>query len=141
MVHIFSANKHIHSVLNALRIYLLTAAGEQLRSQMPNEWRTKAGGRPVYCVQLRMWQDDVSGNVSKQWNKHWLCCMTHAGLPRKLLVQEYFTRFICCSPFASVLEQSTCIKEAIQCAPIYSPLSSTIAYSFSQKKSRRCDRV
>ena len=81
---------------------------------MPNPWRKKANGRPVYCVQLRIWQDDVSGNVSKQWNKHWLFCMTHAGLPRQLLTQEYFTKFICCSPYASVTEQAAAIRYALE---------------------------
>lgn len=82
---------------------------------MPNTWRIKSQGRPVFCAQLRIWQDDVSGNVSKQWNKHWIFCMTQAGLPKKLLAQEYFMHYICCSPDASVLEQAKAIIEAIKC--------------------------
>ena len=81
---------------------------------MPNPWRTKAQGRPVYCVQLRLWQDDASGNRTKQWNKHWLVCLTHAGIPKRLQAQEYFTRFISCSPFAKVTEQAEAIKKAIE---------------------------
>lgn len=74
----------------------------------------KAKGKPVYCIQLRIWQDDVSGNVSKQWNKHWMYCMTLAGIPKKLLAQEYFTHYISCSPHASVLEQASALNEAIR---------------------------
>lgn len=83
---------------------------------MPHPWRIKSEGRPVFCVQLCIWQDDVSGNVSKQWNKHWIFCMTQAGIPKKLLAQEYFTHYICCSPEASVLEQAKAIINAIKYA-------------------------
>lgn len=95
---------------------LLCAVGEDiaLQEQMPNPWRAKSKGLPVYCVQLRLWQDDVSGNVSKQWNKHWMYCMTHAGIPKKLLAQEYFMNFISCSSNATVLEQASAIVNAIK---------------------------
>lgn len=85
-----------------------------IQAKMPNPWREKAKGKPVYCIQLRIWQDDVSGNVSKQWNKHWMYCMTLAGIPKKLLAQEYFTHYISCSPHASVLEQASALNEAIR---------------------------
>ena len=89
-------------------------ADKDVEALMPNPWRVKAKGKPVYCLQLRIWQDDVSGNRSKQWNKHWIYCMNLAGLPKQLLVQEYFTRFISCSPFAKVTEQAEAIKKAIE---------------------------
>ena len=79
-----------------------------------NLLQLKAGGRPFYAVQLRFWSDDVSGNCSKQWNKHWLWCMTHSGLPKKMLNQEYFVCYICCSQNASVLEQADAICNQIQ---------------------------
>lgn len=40
--------------------------------------------------------------------------MTQAGIPKKLLAQEYFTHYICCSPEASVLEQAKAIINAIK---------------------------
>ena len=85
-----------------------------LAAKMPNPWRVKAKGRPVYCVQLNLWQDDVSGNVSKQWNKHYMLCMTLAGIPKKLLFQEYFTHFVTCSPNASALELAKAFIEAVK---------------------------
>lgn len=94
--------------------YILLDTDTDLRTKMPNPWREKAKGKPVYCIQLRIWQDDVSGNVSKQWNKHWMYCMTLAGIPKKLLAQEYFTRYISCSPHASVLEQASALSDAIR---------------------------
>ena len=81
---------------------------------MPNPWRAKANGKPVYCLQVRVWQDDVSGNRSKQWNKHWIYCMTLARLPKTVLAQEYFTHFLSCSPFAKATEQAEAIKDAIE---------------------------
>ena len=81
---------------------------------MPNAWRAKAKGKPVFCAQLRLWQDDVSGNVSKQWNKHWVVCLTQAGIPKKLLAQEFFTHFVCCSSEATVLEQLKAVIDAIK---------------------------
>lgn len=68
----------------------------------------------MYCVQLNLWQDDVSGNVSKQWNKHLMFCMTLAGIPKKLLAQEYFTRYISCSPHASALEMAKAFTDAMK---------------------------
>lgn len=116
----------------------LTFASERdkdLRSQMPNEWREKSGGRPVYCVQMRVWQDDVSGNVSKQCNKHFMFCMTHAGIPKKLLAQEYFTRYICCSPHASVLELASAVADSVRYAT--TSLLSRLVLSFTYRQSRK----
>ncbi|KAG9101962.1 hypothetical protein FS749_001011 [Ceratobasidium sp. UAMH 11750] len=40
--------------------------------------REKAQGRPVYSIPFVLFVDDVSGNVSKQWNKHWCCYLSNA---------------------------------------------------------------
>ncbi|KLO13183.1 hypothetical protein SCHPADRAFT_970312 [Schizopora paradoxa] len=85
-----------------------------IASQMPNPIRARADGKPFYVIQLRLWGDDVSGNKSKQWNKHWFWCFVYALLPKKLMNQEYFVRYICCSPHAPVLEQAEAICEAIK---------------------------
>ncbi|KAJ6599487.1 hypothetical protein B0H10DRAFT_2323014, partial [Mycena sp. CBHHK59/15] len=37
---------------------------------MPNPVRKIAQGRPVFSVRIIPWSDDVSGNVSKQYNPH-----------------------------------------------------------------------
>ena len=92
----------------------MSANDRDVQERMPNPMRAKANGRPVYCVQLNLWQDDVSGNVSKQWNKHYMLCMTLAGIPKQLLFQEYFTRFVCCSPNASPLELAKAFIDAIK---------------------------
>lgn len=110
----FEVTVFLHvSSLHSCDIFL-SDQDEDIQMNMPNPWRDKAGGRPVYCIQLNLWQDDVSGNVSKQWNKHLLFCMTMAGLPKKLLAQEYFTRYIACSPNATALEITKSFTDALK---------------------------
>ena len=80
---------------------------------MPNPVRKTAKGRPVYTVFVKLWGDDVSGNISKAWNKHDNWCMMHVGLPKKLQQQEYFVHFLSTSPHAASLEQARTIVEMI----------------------------
>ncbi|KAH9813956.1 hypothetical protein DFH28DRAFT_835426, partial [Melampsora americana] len=51
----------------------------------------------LYC-------DDLSGNVSKRWNKHIAFYFTLAGLPSKLSNQEYNCHFLSTSNTAGALE-------------------------------------
>jgi hypothetical protein len=51
------------------------------------------------------WSDNVSGNVSKQYNPHMNIYLMNANIPHKKLSQEYFIRFCSTSPNASSGEQ------------------------------------
>jgi hypothetical protein len=86
---------------------------------MPHPIRALARGRPFYRVWIKLWGDNVSGNRLKQWNKHWNWYLAHAGLPKNLLHQEYFVRFVSTSPNASILEQASGICEQIRCVTFY----------------------
>ncbi|KAJ3002667.1 hypothetical protein NUW54_g5724 [Trametes sanguinea] len=85
-------------------------------SKMPNPLRAKANGRMIYSVPLIVFMDDVSGNISKQWNKHHVVYISNANLPRQMLEKEFCIRFVTSSPHASPMELMAALKESIQSA-------------------------
>ncbi|KAJ7306731.1 hypothetical protein DFH08DRAFT_824682 [Mycena albidolilacea] len=66
--------------------------------QMPHPLREKAQGRPIFQLRVMPWSDDVSGNVSKQYNAHTNMYVTNV-------------RFISTSPHASSSEQFVALGE------------------------------
>ncbi|KAJ7756798.1 hypothetical protein DFH07DRAFT_773024 [Mycena maculata] len=96
-------------------------------SRVPTGWKI---GQDVCCVpasEFRLnydiverigdkitWAYDVSGNKSKQYNKHMNMYMANSNLPGQLLQQEYFVCFVSTSPHAGSLEQFLAIKEQIE---------------------------
>jgi hypothetical protein len=71
----------------------------------PNPLRAKANNRPMFRIQVTVWSDDVSGNVSKQYNPHTNIYLQNLSLPHRNLSQEYFVRFSSTSSHASSSEQ------------------------------------
>ena len=92
----------------------LTASSAKYGSLGPNPLREKAKGRMVYAVPLIIFMDDVSGNVSKQWNKHHAIYMSNANLPREMLEKEFFVRFVSSSPHAAPMELMRGMKDSLR---------------------------
>lgn len=82
-----------------------TEGSKALSAQMPNSDREIADGLPLYTNFIDYFGDDVLGNHSKAWNKHWNSYTSHRNLPRKLLQQEFHVHFLSSSPNATVPEQ------------------------------------
>ncbi|KAF9541558.1 hypothetical protein CPC08DRAFT_803425 [Agrocybe pediades] len=80
---------------------------------MPNPLRKIAQGNDLYVVMLPLWCDDVSGNQSKQYNKHMNMYMSNSNIPGRLLQQEYFVRFVSTSPSATAPEQFSVLRDQI----------------------------
>lgn len=91
-----------------------TASSAKYGSLGPNPLREKAKGRMVYAVPLIIFMDDVSGNVSKQWNKHHTIYMSNANLPREMLEKEFFVRFVSSSPHAAPMELMRGMKDSLR---------------------------
>jgi hypothetical protein len=90
-------------------------AGNQL-PEMPNPLCKLADDKELYVIMLPLWCDDVSGNRSKQYNKHINIYMVNSNLPGCLLQQEYFVRFASTSPFATSPKQFSAVVNDIRCA-------------------------
>ncbi|KAH7931055.1 hypothetical protein BV22DRAFT_999145, partial [Leucogyrophana mollusca] len=91
----------------------LTESSTKYATLGPHPLRQKANGRMVYNVPLIIFMDDVSGNVSKQWNKHHAIYMSNANLPREMLEKEFCVRFVTSSPHAAPMELMRAMKESV----------------------------
>ncbi|KAJ6621770.1 hypothetical protein B0H10DRAFT_1945050 [Mycena sp. CBHHK59/15] len=95
-------------------IYLLSAQSDVFAAQMPHSLREKAGLRMVYSIPLAVFINNVSGNKSKQWNKHFSCYMSNGALPRTKLENKFHVRFVATSPFTSPLEIMQGVRASIE---------------------------
>ena len=71
---------------------------------MPNPLCEKSGGCMVLTILLIIFMDDVSGNVSKQWNKHHVVYMSNTAMPCEMLEKEFCMRFVSSLPHTALLE-------------------------------------
>jgi hypothetical protein len=92
----------------------LTKSSERYATLEPSPWWKKSGGWMVYTVPLIIFMDDVSGNISKQWNKHYIVYMSNASLPREMLDEEFTIHFMMSSPHASSMELMQAMRLSIE---------------------------
>ena len=81
---------------------------------MPNELRKLADGADLCVVMVPVWCDDVSGNKSKQYNKHINLYAVNGCLPGQMLQQEYHLKFVSTSPDAASSEQFAAIRDEVK---------------------------
>ncbi|KAI6149893.1 hypothetical protein BKA82DRAFT_3976473 [Pisolithus tinctorius] len=67
----------------------------------------------AYSVPLIIFMDDVSGNISKQWNKHHAVYMSNANLPCKMIEKEFCIQFVSASLNATPMELMRAVKESL----------------------------
>lgn len=73
----------------------------------------------VYGIPLILFMDDASGNVTKQWNKHYNIYLSNAALTRQILDQEYCTHFITTSPHARPMELMQGARGSIEYVSVF----------------------
>jgi hypothetical protein len=82
---------------------------------MPNEMRKLvADDEDLFVVMASPWADDVSGNKSKQYNKHMNMYTGNGCLPGRLLQQEFHVHYISSSPNASSAEQFSAFRDHVK---------------------------
>ncbi|KAG1720472.1 hypothetical protein EDB19DRAFT_1917940 [Suillus lakei] len=81
---------------------------------MPNPLQEKSGGHMVLSIPLIVFMDNVSGNISKHWNKHHIVYMSNAAMPHEMLEKEFCIRFVSSSPHTAPLELMQAVTQSIQ---------------------------
>ncbi|KAJ7733552.1 hypothetical protein DFH07DRAFT_780573 [Mycena maculata] len=79
---------------------------------MPNSMRNLVDeDEDLYVIMVSPWADDVSGNRSKQYNKHMNMYTGNGCLPGRLLQQEFHVHYVSSSPHASSAEQFAAFRD------------------------------
>ncbi|KAL5457680.1 hypothetical protein EMCRGX_G034966 [Ephydatia muelleri] len=70
----------------------------------PHPLKAKGNGKAVVITPLLLYSDDLSGNLSKQWNLFDCWCILFAGLPRKMNHQLRKIHLLCASNTVSAVQ-------------------------------------
>ena len=98
--------------------------------QVGNRWRILASGARVYSFPIWLYCDDVSGNQSKRWNKHYSFLFSAAGLPRALFQHESHVHFLCTSNLAAPLEMMDGIVNQFEYVFVLLPIGPCLCTQF-----------
>jgi hypothetical protein len=93
----------------------LTWVDDSLVPEMPNPMRKLVDDEEdLLVIMVSPWADDVSGNKSKQYNKHMKMYTGNGCLPGRLLQQEFHVHYISSSPHASSAEQFAAFRDHVK---------------------------
>ncbi|KAF8146201.1 hypothetical protein K438DRAFT_1628649 [Mycena galopus ATCC 62051] len=82
---------------------------------MPNPLQELTGSDDLYVIMLPMWADNVSGNKSKQYNKHMNMYRWRTPIYQvSFYSRSIFVRFVSTSSHVGSPEQFSAIKKQIQ---------------------------
>lgn len=93
-----------------------TEHSKSFESGMPNPFRAIADGMEIEGMPIILNEDDMSGNISNQWNLHYTVLVSFAGLPCERLEQMMNINFFSTSPHASALELIKAVLDQIRWA-------------------------
>lgn len=103
--------------------------------EMPNPQRMLVDDdEDLFVIMVSPWADDVSGNKSKQYNKHMNMYTGNGCLPGRLLQQEFHVHYISSSPHASSAEQFAAFRDNVKSTET-KPVK---AYNAATKRKCRC---
>ncbi|KAJ7835607.1 hypothetical protein B0H13DRAFT_2108073 [Mycena leptocephala] len=103
--------------------------------KMPNPQRMLVDDdEDLFVIMVSPWADDVSGNKSKQYNKHMNMYTGNGCLPGRLLQQEFHVHYISSSPHASSAEQFAAFRDHVKSTET-KPVK---AYNAATKRKCRC---
>jgi hypothetical protein len=84
----------------------LTWVDDHAVPTMPNSLhKLVSDDKDLFVLMVSPWTDDISGNRSKQYNKHMNMCTGTGCLPGRPLQQEFHVHYISTSPHATSAEQ------------------------------------
>ncbi|KAF8801376.1 hypothetical protein BYT27DRAFT_7198307 [Phlegmacium glaucopus] len=112
-------------------------------SRMPNPDRALADGIPLYTSFIDVFGDDVSGNRSKSWNKHWnvLLMSTHASVPEQFQGIKQKIELTHVEPIQTrdaLTGQEVKLKIYCNCAPGDNPAQSEASGHIGSKGNHPC---
>ncbi|KAI6042116.1 hypothetical protein EDC04DRAFT_2878613 [Pisolithus marmoratus] len=84
-----------------------------------NRWHMWAQGHHVLSYMIWLYCDDMSGNMSKKWNKHNSFLFTAAGLPHVMVHKESSIHFLATSNIAPPLEMLDGIVDQLEHAQMH----------------------
>jgi hypothetical protein len=102
---------NIFDIKSHIPVICISCNSGQKEYPQPNLLCNVGNGRPMFCIWVMAWSDDVSGNQSKQYNMHTNTCIVNLNIPHHISAQEFFVQFCSTSQYALSSEQVAALVE------------------------------